>query len=315
MSSTKNIAGRGQRDTAVTITAVIPTYGRDEVLVDTLQALLALSDKPNEILVVDQTPNHAQATDEALGEMERRGEIRWLRLTRPSIPVAMNEALRSATSAVVLFLDDDIRPDPDLVAMHRAAHSSAADTVLVAGRVIQPWEEGINPESLPLEPFRFCSIRPQNLEEFMGGNFSLPVIAARRTGGFDENFVRVAYRFEAEFASRWRRQHRILFDPRACIHHLKAERGGTRSFGDHLRTASPGHAVGFYYFLLRVRPRRWMIDFLVRPFSAVTTKFHLKRPWWIPPVLLAQISGMIWAIWLFARGPSLLDNQAVVGDN
>jgi glycosyltransferase involved in cell wall biosynthesis len=300
------------RMAAVTVTVAIPTYGRDEVLVETLRALLDLPDRPDEILIVDQTPNHDRWTDEALGGMAARGEIRWLRLERPSIPVAMNEALRAAASAVVLFLDDDIRPDPDLVAMHRSAHASADAPILVAGRVIQPWEEGLDTANLPERPFRFCSTRPRELEEFMGGNFSLPVEAAREAGGFDENFVRVAYRFEAEFASRWRRRHRILFEPRACVHHLKTERGGTRSFGDHLRTASPGHAVGQYYFLLRARPRRWWLDVLWKPLRAVTTRYHLRHPWWIPPALLAQFTGLVWALWLAAKGPALIGNGSAV---
>jgi len=36
----------------------------------------------------------------------------------------------------------------------------------------------------------------------MGGNFSVKRDLALRLGGFDENFVHVAYRFEAEFCDR-----------------------------------------------------------------------------------------------------------------
>ena len=39
----------------------------------------------------------------------------------------------------------------------------------------------------------------------MGGNFSVRRDIALRLGGFDEQFVRVAYNFEAEFAHRLRR--------------------------------------------------------------------------------------------------------------
>ena len=60
----------------------------------------------------------------------------------------------------------------------------------------------------------------------MGGNFSINRRAALKIGGFDENFVRVAYKFEAEHAYRWRKSgHRVYFEPNACIHHLKAAAG------------------------------------------------------------------------------------------
>jgi len=47
-------------------------------------------------------------------------------------------------------------------------------------------------------------------------------------GGFDENFVRVAYRYEAELAYRWRQAGlSIRYISEALIDHLQAQRGGT----------------------------------------------------------------------------------------
>ena len=37
--------------------------------------------------------------------------------------------------------------------------------------------------------------------------------------------------------------HPIHYVPGALIHHLRAERGGTRSYGKHLTTVKPDHAV------------------------------------------------------------------------
>ena len=37
------------------ISVAIPTYGRDEVLVETITALLSLNPPPSELIVVDQT--------------------------------------------------------------------------------------------------------------------------------------------------------------------------------------------------------------------------------------------------------------------
>src|SRR6185369_12123650 len=102
-------------------------------------------------------------------------------------------------------------------------------------------------------------------------------------GGFDENFVRVAYNFEREFADRWRAAGgTIQFTPEAAIRHLKAAAGGTRSFGEHLTTAFPAHSVGAYYFLLRSPLAKHRLRaFAARLVRSVVTRHHLRRPWWI----------------------------------
>lgn len=285
------------RDT-LPITVAIPTYRREQVLLDTLDHLLAFAKTPAEILVLDQTERHEAATDTRLGELHETGRIRWHRLVTPSIPQAMNRGLLEARQDIVLFVDDDIRPEPELIGAHLAAHEMHAD-VLVAGRVIQPWEEGQDFSGNAL--FHFAGLNPFWIDEFMGGNFSVSRKVALSLGGLDENFVRVAYRYEAEFAHRWRASgRRIYFEPVACLHHLKDSDGGTRTYGEHLTTWRPDHAVGAYYYCLRTGSAG---EFLKRPLRAVATRHHLRRPWWIPLTLIAELRGMLWALALFVRGP------------
>ena len=92
------------------LTVAIPTYRREQVLLDTLDYLFELQPPAAEILVIDQTESHEAATDIRLQELDGGRRIRWLRLDRPSIPHAMNHGLLEATQEIVLFLDDDIRP-------------------------------------------------------------------------------------------------------------------------------------------------------------------------------------------------------------
>lgn len=285
---------------ALPLTVAIPTYRRDAVLVDTLRALLAAEPAVAEVLVLDQTPAHAPATEAQLAAWERDRRIRRLRLPCPSIPAAMNRALLEADAEVVLFLDDDIVPLPGLAAAHAAAHGGARE--LVAGRVLQPWDDG---GDASWKDRGFAATEPRDVDRFMGGNFSVSRRAALAIGGFDENFVRVAYQFEREFADRWRaRGGTIVFRPEAAIRHLKAPSGGTRAWGDHLTTIRPAHAVGAYYYALRSQPRgRRLAEFARRPFAAVATRHHLRRPWWIPVTLVAELAGMLWALGLAARGP------------
>src|SRR5712691_5794670 len=103
------------------VTIAIPTYRRGAILVETIERLLALTPPAAAIVVVDQTEEHPGDIAERLCWWNEQGAIRWIRLDAPSIPRAMNEALRVARTALVLYLDDDIIPSPGLVAAHATA--------------------------------------------------------------------------------------------------------------------------------------------------------------------------------------------------
>lgn len=283
------------------VTIVIPTYRREQVLIDTIESLLQLAAGASEILVLDQTREHSGGTDALLRRWNEDGRIRWLRLPEPSIPGAMNKGLVEAAHEIVLFLDDDIIPFNDLVSAHWEAHQDGP--ALVAGRVLQPWD-GDGADGSWSEK-QFASTERLEITRFMGGNFSVRRSTALELGGFDENFVRVAYNFEREYADRWRaRGGRISFRPDAAIRHLKASFGGTRTYGEHLKTFFPAHSVGAYYYVLRSELVKHRVrEFVGRPVRAVATRHHLCRPWWIPVTLVAELGGMLWALILYARGP------------
>jgi GT2 family glycosyltransferase len=292
----------------MSLSLVIPTYRREAVLVETLRRFLALAPPPDEIVVVDQTPAHEPATAEALAALEREGRIRLIRLPEPSIPKAMNTGLLEARHDIVLFADDDVVPDARLVGAHLAAQVEEG-VGIVAGRVIQPWDKGVPPEKRNPAISGFSHGPKRQVREFMGGNFSIRRCFALGIGGFDENFVRAAYRFEKEFAERvLGAGGGIVFEPPASLEHLQAREGGTRAFGDFRRTFRPGHAVGEYYFLLRSRfEAHRVLRILGHPWRAVRTRYHLRRPWWIPATLLAEASALVWAVALALHGPRLID--------
>jgi GT2 family glycosyltransferase len=204
----------------------------------------------------------------------------------------------------VLFLDDDIVPERGLLQKYLCTLERTG-AALVAGRVIQPWHDGKVSDN---EGFHSASTQRGWVCEFMGGNFAVRRDIALRLGGFDEQFVRVAYNFEAEFGYRLNKAgYRIFYEPEACVRHLKVSRGGTRAFGNHLKSYWPNHAVGAYYFILRTWSG-WqsLLHFLSRPLRAIATRHHLRRPWWIPATLIAEFSGMAWALLLAGQGPRYL---------
>jgi len=288
------------------ISVVIATYNREQVLLDTISYLLNLPAKPDEIIIVDQTKSHEPLIEKQLEKYHTDGNIKWIRLLSPSVTHAMNVGLLKAYHEIVLFLDDDIIPEHNLIKAHLIAHQSG-NCNIVAGRVLQPWdtkESGKEKTSI----FYFNSQHRQFINEFMGGNFSINKNLAKELGGFDENFTHAAYRFEAEFSDRAiSASKRILFEPEATIHHIKFQDGGIRSYGHHLTTAKPGHSVGEYYFLLISKNTKYkLLKIVIKPFRSLRTKHHLRKPWWILPTLLSEFSGFILALKYFIKGPKLI---------
>ncbi|MGI9319003.1 MAG: glycosyltransferase family 2 protein [bacterium] len=279
------------------VSVIIPTYGRNKVLTETIASLLGQKDSKREILIVDQTRTHETVTQSILHEWSDTGAIVWVKCERPSVTAAMNIGLQKARGRIVLFLDDDIEPDSDLIASHLEGHRQG-DYMVVAGRVIQPWDQN---ERTPF--FSTCS---KQVDEFMGGNFSVNRKYAISLGGFDQNFRFAAYQFERDFADRVRADGgRILYWPSAVINHLKTEKGGVRSYGDHHTTWRPGHSLGAYYYIQKSGSGR-LKKIVQRLSTSIVTRFHLTHPWYVPVTLVAEISGLILAGILWRRGPQLI---------
>ena len=295
------------------VTVAIATFGRERVLVETIEAVLALQPSPRELLVLDQTPEHETATEAALSRWHQAGAIRWLRLEQPSITKAMNQALLLASQPLVLFLDDDVVPDRGLVAAHESAYADRSVWAVV-GQVLQPGQQVVHVDVWPQESglrrdlaFPFNCDFPCPIYSCIGCNLSVDRDRALSIGGFDENFGEVAYRFEAEFARRvWRSGGRLVFDPAASIKHLQTPRGGTRAYGNHLRSMRPAHSVGDYYFALSQGVSAASLGYCLNRFiRSATTRFHLTHPWWIAPKLVGELRGMSRAVGLAIAGPKL----------
>lgn len=293
------------------ITVVIPTYQRGAALLQTLRHLEAVQPPPAEILVVDQTKAHPADVAAELLRLEAAGRIRRLRFAPPSIPRAMNIGLREAISPVVLFLDDDVVPDPGLIAAHAARHGRGP--IAVCGQVLQPGEVP-DPEANRVRKtrglradldFRFCGTESAELRNAMAGNLSVVRAAALALGGFDEQFIGSAYRFETDFARRWMAAGgRIVFAPEASVRHLRLPTGGTRSQGDHLERPSPLHACGDYYFALRHARgvERWA--YCVRRLIRETcNRHHARHPGRIPLRIVSELRALGMAIHRHREGP------------
>jgi len=302
-----------------TLDIVIPSFQRGEVLLDTINALHKQADHFESLIIVDQTDY--SANDQILKNLEslaKKGVIDFIREAKPSIPNAMNIGLLKANSDLVLFLDDDITPSESLVAEHKQTYSDSV--VAVVGQILQPGEVPVTVTDYPNNQgfdadlvFPFYSDKEKTIQNCMAGNLSVNRQAAIDCGGFDTNFIAVAYRFETEFCRRLIKHSGKVFkfSPTASIDHLKIAIGGTRNKAPNFLTSIlPDHSVGEYYFVMRETQGFAQCYYILRRyFGSLKARYYLLKPWWIPVRLIAELRGFFQALSLNKKGPQYIKND------
>ncbi|MEH2246415.1 hormogonium polysaccharide biosynthesis glycosyltransferase HpsN [Nostoc sp.] len=225
------------------ITVVIPTYGREEALRDSIVDVLK-QDYPNfEVLVVDQTPKHQAEIQAYLEEMAGAGKIKWLRLDWASLPGARNYAVRRSSGEIILFIDDDVQLTAGLLAAHAKNYLQNPEVGAVAGRVFDRMKLGDSGGDLEIEYLPpqamdpgiawyhidlVHTIKPQQVLTARGCNMSFRREIFTKYGlRFDERFGGSAVREESDFCLRVRQTgYKIWYDPEAHLVHLGEETGG-----------------------------------------------------------------------------------------
>jgi GT2 family glycosyltransferase len=216
-----------------TVAIGLPTYLRNGELQDTIGQLLRQSVRPDEIIVVDQTPRHEPEIEEFLRHCHSRRHIVWLREENPSLTAARNRVLAEATSEVVLFVDDDVLLPHRFVEAH-VRHFRRLAVDLVSGPVMAADESSRRMASQMQElGGNEVDIGTGGCPDIHGGNHSVRRSTAIRVGGYDEQFVGPAHYEENDFARRLCKSGAVcIFDPDAWLVHLKAPTGGCRVPGN-----------------------------------------------------------------------------------
>ena len=88
------------------------------MLKQTIDCLLKQDPAPKEIIVIDQTRQHDQETSEYLDHLVANKEIIYIYQAQPNAQRARNRAIAESTGKVLLFVDDDVKMDSDLIGAH-----------------------------------------------------------------------------------------------------------------------------------------------------------------------------------------------------
>jgi GT2 family glycosyltransferase len=182
------------------ISVVIPTLGRPRLLrrvLDRLDRQSAPTGSFTVIVVADAVEADPDPIDQAI--QGRRYGAQRLQGSKPGASAARNLGWRAATSGLVLFLDDDILPEPDLVAEHLAWHRRhPAPEVGVLGHVRWADELEVTPFMRWLEngvQFNYPGIDGTEADWgwFYTANASVKRELVERAGGFEEDRLPFGY--------------------------------------------------------------------------------------------------------------------------
>lgn len=212
------------------VSLIIPTYNREDLLVQTLRCALQQSLDEYEILVIDQTPVHRQETERFLQENASR--IRHIHRAEASVTKARNEGLRQAHGEILVFVDDDTSFDPGFLAAHLQAHQAGAD--VVQGRIVEQNSKPVRHPTWLTRTLRFTG--GDNYDQdgatnnITGCNCSISRKVVDTIGYFDEHFRGISVREESDYARRaWKAGLHFTFSAQASLFHYRSSAGGVTS--------------------------------------------------------------------------------------
>jgi len=213
------------------VSVVLPTLNRPEAIYNLLRHLEHQTAAPHEIVIVDQSP----VLDERVADYATANpRVRYHRISARGLPNARNVGIGLATGDVVLFLDDDSIPEPDLIRYHAESYQDP-DVSGVGGRVQGGYDAGGSAigkfrESDGKVVRNFGATTRCSVDHLPGGNMSFRREVFGRVGGFDKTYGGSSIGEETDFCLRARRAgFRFLFEPRAGLEHLHLPTGGCRA--------------------------------------------------------------------------------------
>lgn len=125
------------------ISVAICTYNRADSLADTLEHLCRLEGIEGlrwELLLIDN--NCLDHTARVAQVFRDRLPLRYLVETSQGLSHGRNRAIREAGGGVLIYTDDDVRPEPRWLLAYAEAFRRYPDAEYFGGRIIPYWPEG-----------------------------------------------------------------------------------------------------------------------------------------------------------------------------
>jgi len=195
------------------VAVVIPTRARPDALKRCLRQIFPFVAEHPECMIVVSDDGDARETEAALAD-EFPG-VRVVQGPRRG-PAANRNCGAHSRGDLLIFLDDDCRPEPNLVAEYQRAAAEEPECSLFEGRI-----------STEGTPTSFASVAPANETggHLWSCNFAIRGELFAVMGGFDERFPFPAME-DIEFYHRVAARSRLRFVPGARVFHAYDRRAG-----------------------------------------------------------------------------------------
>jgi GT2 family glycosyltransferase len=171
----------------------IPTFNRRQALLAVLAGLDRQAVESDRFEVIVAVDGSNDGTVAALAGLRPSFALRWLVQPNAGPAAARNAAAKAARHEVLVFLDDDQPPAPELIAAHLAAQGECGPVVVQGA---YPLAAGFDRQgaSLVYERARAASVQPPagalgRPWRLWAGNFSVRRTTWLDVGGFDETFA------------------------------------------------------------------------------------------------------------------------------
>ena len=220
---------------------IVPTYRREQVLCETIQYLLGLSYPHYELLVIDQTSDHEEGTQQFIRTCQYRfpERFRWHFVAKANLPHARNVGAELARGSYLLYCDDDIIPPADLIELHMGNLQQPGVGAATGGVSVEC--KKLPPQPRPcvisldgrIRDYWQYEVPKGTTDSLLGANMSVQRQMAIDVGLFDEGYIGRANGEETDFSLRILRQgYKVAYDPAAAVVHLGHPTGGSRASKD-----------------------------------------------------------------------------------
>jgi GT2 family glycosyltransferase len=217
------------------ISLCLPTLNRGSAVLDLLSLISHLQEKPDEIIVCDQSDEPLEISSDLRSNLP---PVIYQHVEFRSLTRARNSCIALASCEIYCFLDDDSEPYAEYFKTLRTVFQCLQPDA-VFGSVTEVNTSRLHRTSIPNSKiplydqyrlFDSTSLQPQYPVGLLkGNNFALSATSYRATGPFDEHFLGVAHREETDYAFRLMKGgFTIAYWPSLNIVHFDLSTGGCR---------------------------------------------------------------------------------------
>lgn len=206
-------------------TIIVPTFNRRDTVLAAVEAMSKI-DYSGAIDVIVVVDGSTDGTIEALGALECPHPLRVIEQANAGAAAARNHGAAHATGEILLFLDDDMIAQPEILTQHALSHADGADAVL--GDIPLDPRSPLGPLSRAVGSWataRSAALaggKPIELHDLLTGNLSVSRAVFETLGGFDPRFTAGGSfgNEDLDFGLRLLERHVVRFNPQAVSRQL-----------------------------------------------------------------------------------------------